>query len=517
MEANFFRHLALEAGESLVGRRIEKIHAPADNVWTLRLDGKQSAKHLLFRPAKNAGLLFFSDQKPSNPFTAPAKVMWLRKRISGRRISSWQADWPSLRLALELTPSVREDARRFLIFDLREGLHLCNDLDEHFGHSPDWPSLEDALNSEEIWREFPQISPPLRKRLATLDPIEARELYFTVARGDRPTRFHASEETDGPGLPLVWSSPGANISFQSALDAAAAFGTRSLFPDLELHAERPELILLKRQRKKISKALAKLEQEQRRLGKLLELRLHGEALQANLYKFTQIDGQEHRLPERLSLEHPTAGLLDIELDPTCSPSENMERLFHQADKGKRGFVHMARRRNELGKELARLEAEGAPLSGPLSALQSSQKRTDTPPAPLPKRWHGLAVSLFTTDDGFTVIRGKNKKANHDMLSRAASPFDYWFHASGGPSSHVILKRDHPAQDVPERSMLQAASLCALKSASKDDNRVEIMFALVKNVRKVKGWDHGKVAVDVVQGSLSVRPDVSLEERLQRKT
>ncbi|MGE4293419.1 MAG: NFACT RNA binding domain-containing protein [Desulfovibrio sp.] len=525
MEANFFRHLAAEAGDLLAGRRIEKIHAPTENVWTLRLDGKESARHLLFRPAKIAGLLFFSAQKPANPFTAPARVMWLRKRLGGRRIVGWRADWPTLRLALELAPTTRENAGRYLILDLREGLCVRDELDPNFGREPDWPALDDilsgdqndALNNREIWRAFPQISPPLRKRLASLDLEDTCELYFRVARGERPARFHAPEEADGPGMPLVWASSGRNISFASALEAAAAWGERTLFPDLEEQAERPELIQLKRQRKRVTRTLEKLDQEKARLDALLALRHQGETLQANLYRLTAYDGELHRLPERLTLDHPALGPLEIELDPYLSPAQNMERLFRLSDKARRGFEHLARRRNELGKELARLEAGGAPAPGPRSSHKKGANQSGmNTPSPLPKRWQGLAVSLFTTEDGFTLVRGKNKKANHEMLSRAASPFDYWFHAHDGPSSHVILKRDHPAQEVPERSLLQAAALCAVKSAFKGDGRVEIIYALVKDVRKVKGWDLGRVAVDQVQGTLAVQPDASLEERLARR-
>lgn len=512
MEANFFRHLAAEAGSLLTGRRIEKIHAPAENVWTLRLDGDKTTRFLLFRPAKSAGLLFFSAQQPANPLSAPARVMWLRKRVAGRRVLGWSADWPGLRLALTLAPTEREQAGRFLILDLREGLLLRDALDDRFGAEPDWPDPDTALRDAEVWREFPQVSPPLRRRLASLDPGEARELYFRVARGDRPTRFHAPEEADGPGTPLVWPSPGRNLSFGSALEAAAAWGLRTLFPDLEEQAERPELTLLKRRRKKVLRALDKLEEEKARLDALLALKLQGEALQANLYRLADYDGEERRLPERLVLEHPERGPLTVELDPRLSPAANMERLFRLADKARRGFAHMARRRNELGKELARIEAGALPEASPSGGRPAPDAGA---PAPLPKRWQGLAVGLFSTDDGFTVARGKNKKANHEMLSRAASPFDYWFHARSGPSAHVILKRDHPGQEVPERSLLQAASLCALKSAGRGGGKVEVMYALVRDVRKIKGLDHGSVAVDQVQGSLNVVPDPALEQRLAR--
>lgn len=86
MEANFFRHLAAELAELLPGRRVGKVFAPAEGVLTLEIPGPGDKRHLLFRPAKQAGLVFLSGVKPQNPPEPPAQVMWLRKRLSGRRL-----------------------------------------------------------------------------------------------------------------------------------------------------------------------------------------------------------------------------------------------------------------------------------------------------------------------------------------------------------------------------------------------------------------------------------------------
>lgn len=187
----------------------------------------------------------------------------------------------------------------------------------------------------------------------------------------------------------------------------------------------------------------------------------------------------------------------------------MERYFKQAAKAQRGYPHIERRRQELLRDLARVE-DGTYEFHP--AVQGSEALPDGPPA-LPKRYRGLAVTLFRSTDGFTIIRGKNQKANHQILSQAASPFDYWFHVEDGPSSHVILKRDHPGQDVPETTLEQAAILCGLKSYRRNDGKADIMYALVKNIRKVKGYNLGQVAVDEKIGTLRVALDPALETTL----
>lgn len=248
MEANFFRFLAAELGALLVGRRIDKVFGPAPGVWTLKIQNKATPLHILFRPAKTAGHLFLSATKPVNPQQVPAMAMWFRKRLRNRLVLAWHADWPSLRLALELTPRNTPPCGNYLIFDCRNGLSLADELDDSFSAEPEWPALEDVLENQEIWREYPHISPTLRKELARLPFDEAHALYFAVASGSAGT-FHLPESAQGPRPPLAWPS-GEDETFSSALDAANIYGERTLFPLLEMEEEKPERTLIKRARKK---------------------------------------------------------------------------------------------------------------------------------------------------------------------------------------------------------------------------------------------------------------------------
>lgn len=316
--------------------------------------------------------------------------------------------------------------------------------------------------------------------------------------------FYLHKDTKGWHSPLAWQSGQDDEQFESALDAAHAYGQRTLFPLIEMEEEKPAQTLLKRERKKIKRNMARIDEEEARLQRLADEKIKAEAMQAELYRFKGIAGLEE-----ITVSHPDYGEIVVALNPHLTPTENMEKYFKLAAKADRGFPHIKRRRKELLKQLERLER------GTLPEMATREKvlPTQDGPPPLPKRYKGLAVTLFRSSDGFTIIRGKNKKANHDILSRAASPFDYWFHVADGPSSHIILKRDHPDHTVPDTTMTEAAILCGLKSFRKDDGKADIMYALVKDVRKVKGFAHGQVAVDKKLGTLRVDLDPSLEESL----
>ncbi|BCS87466.1 NFACT RNA binding domain-containing protein [Pseudodesulfovibrio sediminis] len=506
MEANFFRFLCAELGNILIGRRIDKVFGPAPGIWVLKIQNTGEQLYLLYRPAKSAGLLFTSTVKPTNPQTASAMTMWFRKRLNGRRILAAHVDWPTLRLALKLTPRDEDKAGNFLVIDCRSDMRLVDELEPEFGVQPEWPALEDAMDDPDIWRQYPHISPPLRKALQRLSEAEAHSLYFAVATGSACT-FYLPKMKNGWAPPQVWSCHEMEETCPSALEAANIHGERTLFPLMEMEEDKPQKTLLKRARKKINRNLARLDEEEARLKSLQAEQIKAEALQAELYRF-----KDARELEKIEVTHPVHGPMVVPLNPFLSPTENMEKYFKIAAKAQRGFPHIKRRRKELLSQLNQLE-EGTYEVHPAMA-QSAAPTQDGAPA-LPKRYRGLAVSLFRSSDGFTIIRGKNKKANHDMLSKASSPFDYWFHVDDGPSSHVILKRDHPNQTVPETTLMEAAALCGLKSYRKDDGRADIMYALVKDIRKVKGFAVGQVAVDKKLGTLRVDLDPSLEATLSK--
>lgn len=505
MEANFFRFLAGEMATLLATMRVEKVHGPAEGVTALTLYGPARKLQLLFRPAKSAGLLFVSDKRPANPFTAPARVMWLRKRLTGRRLLEARIDWPNLRLGFALSPRDIPQAGNWLVFDLRAELILAEDFPP--AQEPAWPPLSRILDDAEVWREHPQATPPLRRRLCALakaDPPRAQRLLGRLAAGLCDGFF-----THGDAPPLVWKEsppppPLATTEYVSALEAARAHGERVLFSQLAEHEEAEAQDHAAQARKRLKRQLALLDKDEKRHAALAALALPAEALQISLSGLMK----HAQGLSRVVLEHPVHGPLEIPLDPRLGPVENMARLFQQAARGRRGLEHVTRRRELLlagqGPELLPARERRQELAAPTRAEA---------PLLLPKRYQGLAVACFRTSDGFLVLRGKSSQANHDLLSKAASPHDYWLHAAGGPSAHVILRRDYPDQPVPEQSLLEAAGLCALKSWRKDDAKAEVMLALVKAVRKVKGAAIGSVAVDEVERMLLVGLDPGLEERL----
>ncbi|NHZ48002.1 NFACT RNA binding domain-containing protein, partial [Nitratidesulfovibrio liaohensis] len=314
----------------------------------------------------------------------------------------------------------------------------------------------------------------------------------------------------GPGEPdelSAWPLPASlrgnrtEEVHESALDAAAILGEAAAFTGLADTVRTEAAAPFKAETKRLRRLLAKLDDEERRLRGLLDQRADGVALQAVLYQYAP----DARLPEVTVPDEtlsesawpegagdeasPPTGTADaglarttriIRLDPLLTVRENMAAMFHRSDRGARGLAILERRRAEVARDLASAEQGAAmPPGDGLPPVQARFAPASVLHAPRGKKGKGgkggadsrkqpgnagtgSDVQRFRSSDGFLLLRGRCAEGNAELL-RIASPFDWWLHAEDGPSAHLIIRRDHPAHQVPERTLAEAAALVAVKS------------------------------------------------------
>ncbi len=426
--------------------------------------------------------------------------MWLRKRTRSRRILDVRIDWVHRRMAWQ----IGDAPASYLLFDLRAGLKIVDQLGDDFGQEPAWPDREEVRTASRIWEKFPQITPPVRHMLADLSSEEGDAFLERLQAGMPPGGFWVTGRGAACRLSLWKPGKGESRSFDTALEAAEACG----FPAVSslVNDDRALDRQRSKQLKRLKKALQRVAQDEVRLQKMVENRARGRILQANLYRLDASLRMEH-----LALMDASGKEILVTLDPARTVLENMQRFFARAKKGERGLPLVRQRREQLERECERvLHADRA-----IPATDESGATVSLPETlRIPKKYRELAVHLYRTDDHFLLIRGKNQKANHQLLSQLASPFDYWFHAQDGPGAHVILKKDFEAQEVPRRSLEQAAVIAAFSSWQRDARKARVLCALVRDVRKIKGAALGQVRVDQVQESLVVAMEPELEGRLR---
>ncbi len=489
-----------------MGSRIEKIHQPAPDVTFFTLYGTGRKQFLFLKFGRKAPFIFLSSHKIPVGSTPPAAIMRLRKYLADRRIVDSRVNWLERRLCLRIA----SDSELWLILDLREGPSLLFEPPQG-EQEPGWPAPGqwESLCLDSGWRDWPVLTPALRKTLPLLPQEEQNALLLDLEAGGGDLFLY--EDGDGNRAVSAWPLPDEQrlgreeLIVESPLQACAAAGEtlvlRNMASRLRTQAAKPYLAEAAR----LERLLLKLDIERERLGEMRSAKETACLLQANLYKFSPDEKCSFIM---LDTED---GQQEIELDPRLTIRENMAALFHRAGRGKRGLDLLEGRIAAVREELAQAEQSGLKAQATLPFTEPSdrpiQNNRNTRVPELPKN-----IQPFRSTDGFLLLRGRDAKGNARLL-KLASPHDLWLHTGGGPGAHVLIRRDHAAQEIPQSTLEEAAGLAVLKSWRKDERQVDVLAALAKFVHPIRGAKPGTVRIDRFESTIIVSPDQDLENRL----
>ncbi len=492
MEANFFRFAVEELYSRIKGLRIKKVYMPAPGVWNFCFG---SSEHLVFFHTRKGGFLFISRHKLANPLQPSAQAMWLRKRIKNKTITGLVNLWPQRRAAFHLSAS-----RDLLLLDICRGVYLQSGL-----AAPDselsWPGIEEIAGREEIWKEFPHITPPLRHALTSLGREQAGILLQDLKQA-KAQGFYLYENVKGNiQMGCFLPADGRVLQrFDTALAASQAWGLPEVQriitgPDDQQKSEDIH-------KKRLQKNLAKIKKDRERLEKMVKGAETGHLIKSNLHL---LDPRSRM--EEIILSGHDDGACPIRLDPRKTVLENMNFFFEKAAKGRRGLEFIQKREKELLRQIS--AAPCSLLTDVTPGSKASEKSGTT-------RSTGLrsVARRFRSSDGFLILKARSRQAGHRLLSTEARPHDLWFHVQGGPGAHVILKKAHDQVHVPQRSLEEAANIAALSSCRKNDLKAVVTCSRVRDVRKIKGQDQGKIRVDRAIKTILVAIDQDLESRLE---
>jgi predicted ribosome quality control (RQC) complex YloA/Tae2 family protein len=92
-------------------------------------------------------------------------------------------------------------------------------------------------------------------------------------------------------------------------------------------------------------------------------------------------------------------------------------------------------------------------------------------------------SLLKKD--FEIIVGISAKENWDIIDDSCQN-DIWFHLEDLPSCHVILKTlNIKLKEFNKQTFIHCASICKENSKYKSHKNIEVIFTLVKNLKKTE--------------------------------
>lgn len=113
------------------------------------------------------------------------------------------------------------------------------------------------------------------------------------------------------------------------------------------------------------------------------------------------------------------------------------------------------------------------------------------------------IRAFQNAEGWEILVGLDDASNDYLSLKLAMANDLWFHVSGVPGSHVVL-RCHPDSRPPKSAIRDAAALAAWFSKMRSGGNVTVHYCPAKQIRKRRGSPPGQVTVGRY-AKIQVRP------------
>ncbi len=211
----------------------------------------------------------------------------------------------------------------------------------------------------------------------------------------------------------------------------------------------------------------------------------------------------------------------IPADPALSPAANAQKYFKEYRKAKTAEKMLGELIEQSEQELAYLESvidsvnradgytELAEIRNELYE-QGYLKRAKNDKS---KKAKPLPPLEYVSDDGYTILVGRNNIQNDILTFKTAAKDDSWFHTQKIPGSHVVVIGN--GDIIPELTCRQAAALAAYHSGGRESSQVAVDYTEVRALKKPVGAKPGKVIYHTYN-TMWVTPDRELCERLKKK-
>ena len=557
-----------ELKKEIIGGFITKVYQMnrTDLLFRLRRLGEE--RQLLISTHSDFYRLHLSEKKYTNPMIPPRFCTYLRKHITGARVSAIAQEPYERIVRIGLQKRMDAGIIRDLILVAEmvgKGSNVLL-LDEdkildclHFRRSeegsvrpatpggpyspprpsgrmsPDQgtPERMDAILSStpgERWRA-------LVGEISGISPLLAREIEWgsdgTASDFWNHFRLLVDRYEQGAFEPRIITLLGekkvlAPFSLKSLGPAAEEpFASMNLAADsyyfetvMKRQLEEQKQSMAKRLHQLLSRLQRRREnllQDSKKFEKDVELKDYGEILVANYPRLKkgirQIEAQDFR-------QDPPRSIL-IPLEEALDAAGNVQRYFKKYKKAKRGLEFTSARLAATEREITYLdsvlfqveEAGDAEELGTIRQELEEERILSIPrkqKAAKEKKEASLPVRRLKSSEGLEIFCGKHNIGNDYLLRKLARGNDLWFHAQGFPGSHVLLK---VGPGEPKfASISEAAMVAAYYSRGRNSNRIAVDYTAVKNLHRPKGARPGLVTYSR-QKTIMAKPDKEKVEKL----
>jgi len=277
--------------------------------------------------------------------------------------------------------------------------------------------------------------------------------------------------------------------------------------------------LLKLLNNAAARAARKLQSRQAELEACADkdaLRINAELILANQYRL-----EKGSLFYDLENFYDNNNVIRISADPSLSPSANAQKYFKEYRKAKTAESMLGELIDQSEQELAYLEtvidsvnrADGYTELAEIRNELYEQGYIKRAKNDKGKKAKPLPPMEYVSDDGYTILVGRNNVQNDLLTFKTAAKDDSWFHTQKIPGSHVVVIGN--GDIIPERTCRQAAALAAYHSGGRESSQVAVDYTEVRALKKPNGAKPGKVIYHTYN-TMWVTPDRELCERLKKK-
>lgn len=393
---------------------------------------------------------------------------------------------------------------------------------------------------------------PLSKALLALtqglSPLSCREIAYRATGGRDPqvSELTAAERTKltdcirrtqeaitGGGTPYRLTKPdGAPLEFsfqpiiQYGLDARGQevesyctlldtfYARRAAAERLRVHSH-DLLRVLTTASERITRKLANQRQELANAADRDRMRLYGDLINANLHLIEP--GADKA--DIVNYYDENCATITVPLDAALSPAANARKYYKEYRKAQTAEEILGERIAAGEAELTYIDTVFDALSRAANLRELEELRTELEEQGYLRRQKNgkkpkvapLKPLSFRSDDGFTILVGRNNLENDRLTLRTAKGSDMWFHTKNTPGSHVIVLCE--GQTPPDRTLEQAAILAATHSKAASSAQVPVDYTAARYVKKPAGAKPGMV-IYTDNRTAYVNPDATLADRLR---
>lgn len=174
--------------------------------------------------------------------------------------------------------------------------------------------------------------------------------------------------------------------------------------------------------------------------------------------------------------------LDIALDSTVTPEEDLKKRFVRVRKLKRSIPYIQKYRLENLQAIEACDQKIVEVNQAQS-LEDLKKFHRKPPAlkttvPSPGI---MPYREYTSSAGIKIWVGKSAAKNDLLTFSFARGLDWWLHVSGFSGSHVVIRSSEPDPET----VLDALQLALHYSKAKLEGRADVCMTQKKHVARLK--------------------------------